>query len=90
MKVSHWLIANKLSLNVKKSNAILFRTQNASVSAKMNLKLNDAPIEEKQKAKYLGVIINQKLACMDTPNHTTTTTNKQQGTKLHKCAKHCF
>ena len=62
MKVSHWLIANKLSLNVKKSNAILFRTQNASVSAKMNLKLNDAPIEEKQKAKYLGVIIDQKLA----------------------------
>ena len=62
VNVSHWLIANKLSLNVKKSNAMLFRTQNESVTPRINLKLNGIPIEEKQDAKYLGVIIDHKLS----------------------------
>ena len=60
-KVSQWLIANKLSLNVKKSNSLLFRTKNEPSSIKINLVLNGSPIEEKCKAKYLGVILDHKL-----------------------------
>ena len=62
VKVSHWLIANKLSLNVKKSNTLLFRTRNESNSPKINLNLNGVPIEEKQNAKYLGLIVDNKLS----------------------------
>ena len=41
---------------------MLFRTQNESVTPRINLKLNGIPIEEKQDAKYLGVIIDHKLS----------------------------
>ena len=60
IKVSHWLIANKLSLNVKKSNALLFRTKNESSSPKINLQLNGSPIEEKKvpNTSELSWIIN--------------------------------
>ena len=61
IKVSHWLIANKLSLNVKKSNALLFRTKNESSAPKINLQLNGSPIEEKISAKYLGIILDHKF-----------------------------
>ena len=61
IKVSHWLIANKLSLNVKKSNALLFRTKNESSAPKINLQLNGSPIEEKISAKYLGIIMDHKF-----------------------------
>ena len=60
--VSHWLIANKLSLNVKKSNALLFRTSNDSTELKLNISLNGSPIEEKSKAKYLGILLDNKLS----------------------------
>ena len=36
IKVSSWLIANKLSLNVKKSNALLFRTKNENSAPILN------------------------------------------------------
>ena len=55
------MIANKLSLNVKKSNALLFRTKNVPNTLKINLELNGVPIEEKFDAKYLGVILDNKL-----------------------------
>ena len=48
VNVCHWLTANKLSLNVKKSNTLLFRTQNESNDCKINLILNGMPIEEKK------------------------------------------
>lgn len=59
--VSDWLIANKLSLNVKKSNALLFRTKNCSSNNQINLEINGSPIVEKDHAKYLGLLIDHKL-----------------------------
>ena len=59
--VSNWLIANKLSLNIKKSNALLFRTKNQAKSAKINLVLDGIAIEETESAKYLGVILDHKF-----------------------------
>ena len=62
VNVSHWLVANKLSLNVKKSNVLLFRTKNNKNTLNINLMLNGIPIEEKLEAKYLGVILDNKLS----------------------------
>ena len=69
VNVSHWLIANKLSLNLKKSNALLFRKKNDSNELNLNLVLNGVPIEEKQKAKYLGIIMDNKLTFEDHIKH---------------------
>ena len=56
-KVSDWLAANKLSLNVKKSNFLYFHYGNCK-KHKLNLILNDTLVEEKQVTKYLGVMID--------------------------------
>ena len=45
--VSEWLKANKLSLNVKKSNVLLFRAKNASKEKLINIMINNEPLEEK-------------------------------------------
>ena len=72
VNVSHWLVANKLSLNVKKSNVLLFRTKNNKNTLNINLMLNGIPIEEKLEAKYLGV------------TYQTGTIKTDQG-KCHTC-----
>ena len=59
--VTDWLNAKKLTLNVKKSNLILFK--NAKKPAKtLNIKIKREQIEEKEYTKYLGIIIDNKLS----------------------------
>ena len=61
-KVSEWLAANRLSLNVDKSKLLSF-----SLCQKNNLTLsmNNEIITETKVAKYLGVIIDNKLIWKD-------------------------
>ena len=59
-KVSDWLAANKLSLNVKKSIFLYFHYGKCK-KHNINLTLNDTLVEEKQVTKYLGVMIDNKL-----------------------------
>ena len=59
-KVSFWLAANKLSLNVKKSNFLHFH-HGKSNKTTLNIKINNILVEEKQSAKYLGIFIDNKL-----------------------------
>ena len=59
--VSDWLRANKLSLNVKKSNILLFRAKNATKENALNVMINNEPLEEKEYTKYLGLYIDNKL-----------------------------
>ena len=59
--VTDWLNVNKLTLNVKKSNLILFK--NAKKPAKtLNIKIKGEQIEEKEYTKYLGILIDNKLS----------------------------
>ncbi len=58
--VSNWLIANKLSLNVGKSNALVFHRKNSNAPP-LDIKINGLPIDEKEYAKYLGILIDNKL-----------------------------
>ena len=68
-KVSCWLAANKLSLNVKKSNFLHFHQGN-STKITINIKINDTPVEEKQSTKYLGTFIDNKLTWEPQIQHT--------------------
>ena len=61
-KVSQWLIANKLSLNVSKSNMVLFKTCRKNNGEKISLSINNEIINEKPHTKYLGMILNSKLS----------------------------
>ena len=61
-KVSTWLAANKLSLNVKKSNFLHFHYNKRKHKPTINLKINGIDVEEKEVTKYLGVLIDNKLS----------------------------
>ena len=60
--VSKWLSANKLSLNVSKSNMVLFRSRNQKVDKDICIKINNEQIKEKECTKYLGVYIDNQLS----------------------------
>ena len=59
VKVTDWLISNKLSLNIKKSCYLTFSL--TKCNHYINVNINGQPIEEKSKTKYLGVIIDNLI-----------------------------
>ena len=59
--VTDWLDASKLTLNVEKSNLVLFRSIKKTVET-LNIKIKGEQIEEKDYAKYLGILIDNKLS----------------------------
>ena len=56
-----WLCANRLSLNVSKTEFIIFRPPNLTLSSRITLKLNRIKFFESTKIKYLGGILDNKL-----------------------------
>ena len=58
-KVTDWLVTNRLSLNVDKSKYLIFSLNNKR--DKLNITMNNEKLQEKEYAKYLGVIIDRKL-----------------------------
>ena len=66
--VYDWLIANKLSLNIKKSNFVIFRPRQKKLNYEVNLKVFDyqtntyISLERKNYVKYLGVLIDETLS----------------------------
>ena len=67
MKVYNWLTANKLSLNAKKSNYVIFRPYQKRIDYQVIIKIYDHAIkayvslESKDYVKYLGIIIDANL-----------------------------
>ena len=67
-KVVVWLIANKLSLNIKKTNYIIFHPYQKQINSNIRIKAYDCrtqtlfDLERKDHVKYLGVIIDQHLS----------------------------
>ena len=59
--VTNWLIANKLSLNVGKSNLLLFRHKSDKTKT-LKIVINGCTIDVKEYAKYLGILIDDKLS----------------------------
>ena len=62
LSVSDWLTANKLSLNVGKSNMLLFKPPNSTNSSTLNVSLNGTEIKQETVVKYLGIKIDNKLS----------------------------
>ena len=57
-----WLIVNRLSLNIDKTNFVLFHPYNKPMSHKITIKLHKNAISEKDSVKYLGIIIDSTLS----------------------------
>ena len=61
-KVHALLCANRLSLNIDKSNFVIFHPPQKNVQGlKLNLKINDQQLNRKFFIKYLGIMIDSNL-----------------------------
>ena len=56
-----WLCVNKLSLNIDKSNFVLFHPAQKKVTHTVKLTINNKLLVEKKFVKYLGIIIDSRL-----------------------------
>ena len=56
-----WLIVNRLSLNIDKTNFVIFHPYNKPVKQNITLKLHKNAISEKYSVKYLGILIDSTL-----------------------------
>ena len=57
-----WLCANRLSLNVGKTEFVIFRPKRSKRSERVTLKINRCTIFESNKIRYLGVILDPNLS----------------------------
>ena len=68
LKVSEWLNANKLTLNAKKSNYVIFRPYQRKLGYSVNIKIFDnsthtfTSLEYKEHVKYLGILLDSNLS----------------------------
>ena len=61
--IDHWLIANKLSLNVEKTNHVVFRTSNSEPpSNNFTLLMRNKRISRVTTSKFLGVLLHENLS----------------------------
>ena len=61
-KVNTWLCSNKLSLNVEKSNFVLFHPIQRKISSNFVLTINNNNIPRCMFVKYLGILIDSNLS----------------------------
>jgi len=59
-KLSLWLNANRLALNISKTNFVIFAAKNKPIK-NVTILINKKAIQQKDYVKYLGVLIDSKL-----------------------------
>ena len=60
-KVKLWLDVNKLSLNIDKTNFIIFNSPHHPSSDTVNIKIGNYPIKQSRYVKFLGVLLDENL-----------------------------
>ena len=61
-KVSNWLIANKLSINIKKTNYMIFKSRQKKLNnPNLRISIHGELIEQKRSVKFLGVFVHENL-----------------------------
>ena len=60
--ISTWLRANKLSLNIDKTNYVVFHSPQRKLHYNMNISISNKQIENENQVKYLGLFIDCHLS----------------------------
>ena len=74
--LTNWLNANKISLNVSKTEIIIFKPERKPQDFNMKIKLNEKRLYPTDSVKYLGVKIDSKLNWKNHVNATATKLNR--------------
>ena len=59
--VHKWLCCNQLSLNIEKSNYVIFHAPQKKITFPVHLSLNNCLLKQESATKYLGVLIDENL-----------------------------
>lgn len=62
VNINDWLCTNKLSLNIDKSNFIIFHTVQKKKLSPVRLTLNNCDLKEETKIRYLGILFDSNLS----------------------------
>ena len=57
----HWLRANRISVNVDKTEMVIFRPKRKQITKNMNFRISGQKIIFKTKTKYLGLVLDEHL-----------------------------
>ena len=76
--LSNWLKANKISLNVGKTELVLFPSSKKQLHCDLKIKLNGKRLYETDSVRYLGIQIDKRLARKQQINHMALKLNKRQ------------
>ena len=60
-KLSMWLRANKLSLNIEKTELLVFRRQNTTLNNSFKIKLDGKTLFPANSVKYFGALLDEHL-----------------------------
>ena len=82
-KLSMWLGANKLSLNIEKTELVVFWRQSTKLNNPFKIKLNGKRLFPTSSVKYLGVLLHEHLMCSPQILHVQMKLNQAVG-KLTK------
>ena len=74
--LSNWLKANKISLNVGKTELVLFISSKKQLDCDLKIKLNGKRLYETDSVKYLGIHIDKRLTWKQRINYVALKLNK--------------
>ena len=77
--VKTWLSANKLSLNIAKSNFVIFHPPQKKKTFNIRLSVNDKPLKEEPYIQYLGVMLDSHLNWKAHVSHVMKKTKRNIG-----------
>ena len=60
-RIQEWLTLNQLTLNIKKSNFIIFKSNKKRLNRQLHLQLSGNELKRVEESKFLGVVIDQHL-----------------------------
>ena len=78
-KLSEWFGANKLSINVKKSNYMTFQPRQKRQKIDLSITLNNHKIDQVKEVVFLGVILDEHLSWKPHISHVAGKLSKSIG-----------
>ena len=85
--MTNWLNANRIALNVTKTEVILFKSSRKAINYTLKIKLCGKRLYLKKQVKYLGIILDEHLSWKSYLNSLATKLRKANGiiSRLRHC-----
>jgi hypothetical protein len=74
-----WIKTNKLSINIDKTNYVIFQSKQKKITQDLSLSIDDKLITRKQQVKFLGVLLDENLSWKPHINYVCNKISKSIG-----------